>query len=775
MGSNRVIRKAAETSGRHRNLATLLVVALIVGFVGFLLVANYRSQVELQTTASAQLKLETERLATSLSYYIAERTDDLRSLGSDRLVAAYFENEALGMSMEYGLKFSLTAVSDRFKRFRHDHRLGGESMYASLALIDTQGRPLVEAGAPRLAGLELPVVCASGSGTVEQEPTLRVERVDSGRVLIFTVPLARKESHCGWILAELNLDLIYSDFLKVRSSRDRFVALVTRDRGEFVSTSSPTVPDASVRTIIAGLADGGSRLFDDRDHRGDRVERIAVRAPVWGSVLSVANVVDAREVVGRISPLHVFLACAALSVVLLSGALAWLRTTMRNTALNARLGEAARQREEIEFANRDLERANRAMSEAVERANRMAGAAEAASQAKSQFLANMSHEIRTPMTAILGYAEILAGEPDSGASGEERSASLEAIRTNGEHLLQIINDILDLSKIEAGKLSLEYARCDVRRFVDELVAAVKPRAQAKGLAFVLDLEEAVPEAVRTDPVRLRQVLINLVGNSIKFTESGQIRLAVRFDPPAAGRGPRLRFDVADTGIGITSEQMARLFHPFTQADSSMTRKYGGTGLGLAISLRLAELLGGGIEAESAPGRGSVFHLRVSTAVESSQAVIVEGEHPGRDGPSPSAVAGDRRRLSCSVLLAEDGADNQRLISLILRKAGAEVAVADDGQAAIDRVLKSREEGRCFDVVLMDMQMPVLDGYEATRKLRRLGHTGPIIALTAHAMASDRQLCLDAGCNDYATKPINKQRLLELIAAHAPTARDVPAS
>jgi len=403
--------------------------------------------------------------------------------------------------------------------------------------------------------------------------------------------------------------------------------------------------------------------------------------------------------------------------------------------------------------------------EAEEHLRRAKEMAEAASRAKSDFLANMSHEIRTPMTAILGYSERLL-EPDLDPA--ERREAIDAIRRNGDHLMQIINDILDISKIEAGRMEIEHMQCSPSRIVEEVRSLMLPRAQAKGLEFQVEACGPVPEHVRTDPTRLRQILINLVGNAIKFTEQGRIALRLGLEPDAARPGryaQLLRFEVEDTGIGMTPEQLQRIFEPFTQGDESMTRRFGGTGLGLAITKRLCEMLGGRIEAHSELGRGSRFRLTIATGpLEGVR--LIQPDRFGRGVDAQQIPDAQRKTprpaLQGRVLLAEDGLDNQRLISAMLRRAGLEVSVVENGKQAVEAALQARREGRPFDVILMDMQMPVQDGYSATSELRRAGYDLPILALTAHAMATDRQKCLNAGCDDFATKPIRRDELIALV-------------
>jgi signal transduction histidine kinase/ActR/RegA family two-component response regulator len=420
---------------------------------------------------------------------------------------------------------------------------------------------------------------------------------------------------------------------------------------------------------------------------------------------------------------------------------------------------------------------NAALTEQVERQRAalrdVAQRAEAANRAKSEFLANMSHEIRTPMTAILGFAECLLDELDRAHAPPSCTEAVHTILHNGRQLLQIINDILDLSKIEAGRMTPERLRCSPAQIVTEVQALMRVRAEGKGLPLETDYVLPLPETIETDPTRLRQILVNLVGNAIKFTEVGRIGIVVRYD--GTSTPPTLGFDVIDTGVGLTAGQMRQLFQPFVQGDSSVGRKHGGTGLGLAISKRMAELLGGTLSAESEPGRGSCFRLTIACGDLHGVPMLTEplaanaAPAPPRAEPPRDTLAGLR------LLLAEDGIDNQRLIAHVLRKAGAEVTLADNGQVAVDLALAAERAGAPFAAVLMDMQMPVMHGYDATRLLRANQYARPIIALTAHAMGGDAEKCLHAGCNAYQTKPIDRVGLVRCIAQWAAASQSVPAA
>jgi signal transduction histidine kinase/CheY-like chemotaxis protein/HPt (histidine-containing phosphotransfer) domain-containing protein len=380
-------------------------------------------------------------------------------------------------------------------------------------------------------------------------------------------------------------------------------------------------------------------------------------------------------------------------------------------------------------------------------------AAEASSRAKSEFLANMSHEIRTPLTGILGFTDVLLAGGDDGDFAK-RAEYLTTIHSSGQHLLGLINDILDLSKIESGRLEFESQACQVDRLVGDVVRVLQVKADEKSLQLAVQWETKIPRIVYTDATRMRQALMNVVGNAIKFTSQGRVDLVGRM---TADRGETfIEIEVIDTGVGVAPQALASIFDPFIQADNSVSRRFGGTGLGLAISRKIARGLGGDLEVTSIPAVGSRFTLRIH-AGEIKGVPLVTPETTAATQPV-SAVQGKRRRLPpMKVLLVEDGETNRKLITLMLERAGATVATAENGEIGVQLAME-----KSFDAILMDMQMPVVDGYTATRCLREEGATIPIIALTANAMSSDRQKCLDAGCNDYLTKPIDAVQMFDAL-------------
>jgi signal transduction histidine kinase/AmiR/NasT family two-component response regulator len=449
-----------------------------------------------------------------------------------------------------------------------------------------------------------------------------------------------------------------------------------------------------------------------------------------------------------------------------------LRTAMRQ--LQEQAVELQRYALEVEQSRNRIESQAAAMSEQAGELEIARHRAEQANKAKTEFLANMSHEIRTPMTAILGFADILLVEEGIETAPPERIESLQTIKRNGEHLLEIINDILDLSKIEASCLAPEQIRFAPMKVVSDVVALMRIRAEAKKLDLRIVYSGLVPETIESDPTRLRQILINLVGNALKFTTVGSVEIRVRYlhgDPARE----LLEFAVADTGVGMTREQLDRLFRPFTQADASTTRKFGGTGLGLSITKRLTEILGGQIVAGSEAGVGSTFTVTIATGPLSGVRMI-EPSAPRSTMLETGQIPQVQNSLAdCRVLLAEDGVDNQRLISFVLKKAGARVSLVENGQAAMEQALEAQNAGQPFHVILMDIQMPVMDGYTATSRLRAGGYSGAIVGLTAHTMSGDRDRCIAAGCDDYATKPIDRAKLVSLIAEVVSQNRQRPRS
>jgi signal transduction histidine kinase/response regulator of citrate/malate metabolism len=378
-------------------------------------------------------------------------------------------------------------------------------------------------------------------------------------------------------------------------------------------------------------------------------------------------------------------------------------------------------------------------------------AAEMANRAKSGFLANMSHEIRTPLTAILGFSETLL---DKDQTEQETEQSVESIIKAGTHLQQIINDVLDLSKIEAEQLEIEKLETSTFKLLSDLDAVVGDQARDKGLNFDIFFKFPVPRKIVTDPTRLRQILINICDNARKFTETGGISIDVAYLEDSR----QMSFTITDTGIGMSHQEMGNIFNAFTQSNTSTIRKYGGTGLGLCISQQLAQKLGGNISCHSEKGKGSQFVVTIDAGIGENTEFVNEMVEP--ESQQQDYVRDDTlipQSLSGKVLLAEDSTDNQQLISMYVRKTGAEITIAENGKIAVNHAMSDD-----FDLILMDMQMPVMGGVEATQWLRQIGCRTPIVALTANAMKQDRDRCLAAGADGYLTKPVDLQKFYRVL-------------
>jgi len=408
--------------------------------------------------------------------------------------------------------------------------------------------------------------------------------------------------------------------------------------------------------------------------------------------------------------------------------------------------------------NRNLEKIVARRTNELEEA-RMS--AELANKAKSSFLANMSHEIRTPLTSVIGYAEWLN---DDSTPKHERREAVAAILRTGKHVLEVINDILDLSKIESDNLRVEIMMVPLYDLMCEIERLMLMHATDKGLTFSLEYNFPLPRWIKTDPTRLKQILINLCSNAIKFTEHGSVRMSVSCLPESNA----VLFTVIDTGIGIHEDKIETLFDSFTQADVSTTRRFGGSGLGLNISRRLVQMLGGDISVTSRPGEGSCFVASIAADRACFQDMVMDTQ---RMQVSVSQLiesqSFEESALEGKVLLAEDNVDNQRLVEHYLARLGVDVTIVDNGELAVETALKGG-----FDLVLMDMQMPVMDGPEATEMLRQTGCDIPVVALTANVGQDDRERCLGAGCDDFLSKPIDKRHFYSVVSRFLSAAGDV---
>ena len=399
--------------------------------------------------------------------------------------------------------------------------------------------------------------------------------------------------------------------------------------------------------------------------------------------------------------------------------------------------------------------------------------AEQATRTKTEFLANMSHEIRNPMTTILGYTELLGSDSEFGTDVIRSADAIESIKKSGQQLLSVINDVLDASKIDAGKMTVEPTPMAPIQMIEAVCSNLRAKAVERRIKFNIEYTSDIPQQIISDPHRLKQALQHLIDNAIKFTEQGSVTIAVSCHKSYDFNNMMI-FDITDTGIGLTPEQKLEIesYQPFTQADGSSTRQHGGIGLGLRIAHSLATMLGGGIEIVSQKGKGSTFSLSVSAGSLEDVEMLDENQianhikqlNTTSCEPTEHEIA--KPLLGKQILIAEDGKENQKLISYYLQKAGADVVIAENGKIALNKIAEFQEQSKTFDVTLMDMQMPELDGYSATRTLREQGYELPVIALTANALDDDRLKCIVAGCDDYISKPIDARKLINLCVQHS---------
>lgn len=408
--------------------------------------------------------------------------------------------------------------------------------------------------------------------------------------------------------------------------------------------------------------------------------------------------------------------------------------------------QSIRAAERVDQYARDLERQNEELLDAKQ-------IAESADRAKTEFLANISHELRTPLTAILGFAENWLDRAETAGSTEDIDDA-RTIQRNSAYLSRILSGLLDFSNLEAGRLILSRARCSPREILSDIEFTSRPSAEQKQLRLRSEIEGNVPDLITTDPARVHQVLTNLVENAVKFTSEGSVTLRASVPPQGYGAA-RLAFDVIDTGVGMSEETLRTAFESFSQADASSSREYGGLGLGLALATRLVGLLGGELTVVSTLGEGSAFRLTLPLDAENDSAAPTS-----KVNTQPETDA--KERLNARILVAEDGPDNRKLLELILGRLGAEIEMVDNGADAVELALAASRKGRPFDLILMDMQMPRMDGITATTELRRNDYAGPIVALTADARGSHREECLRAGCTEYLEKPIERRRLYETL-------------
>jgi signal transduction histidine kinase/DNA-binding response OmpR family regulator len=679
---------------------------IFVVYTAVLLSSYYDAQSKLQEDVLNEIRLETEKQASALSYFFSERRNDLSDVAASPEVGNFFANRDLGMSYEYGLGLNVQAIEAKFERLLALKRLGAAPIYRDFVLIDSDDQ----------------LIAPSRPGTVKsffQESLLSADRTDTTVVfstdrksIYFAAPVWVKNIYRGQVMAWSNADVF--DSLVAESRHDRLATRVVTttslpELGEGITSSLSPELRKSIKALFGSeatvtAASGGS---------GNADPIAIVRVGIGNSPFSLVAPISGKHAGERSMPMLFLIAAGLVPLVVI--ALAFLDVYERKRS--EELNQAAR----IE--------------------------AERLARLRSEFVANMSHEIRTPLNGVLGLAQI--GYRNNVGRPEVLNTFARIIES-GRLLLGIVNDVLDFSKIEAGKLVLEKAPIDLGHLIDEISAMQSERATAKGIELHIDKSDSLPASCLSDPIRLSQILANLLTNAVKFTEKGQVTLW-------AGRADdQLRFTIADSGIGMNQEQLARLFAPFEQADSSTTRKFGGTGLGLAITKRLVDLMAGSIQVESKPGVGTTFEVRLPYAPVPEDATVTP--------LVPVPITGLPRLSHIRVLVAEDNEINRLILEDMLSVEGASLVLVENGRQAVDQVMHLG--GRAFDLVLMDIQMPEMDGYEATRRILDMAPDLPIVAQTAHALSGEMERCRAAGMVDQLTKPIDCEKLVAIVRKHA---------